>query len=80
AAHMAILARFRSGREEIAQAGQQRFWGYDFRYIPIELISAVYDRFLGEREEERRAKGAYYTPMFLADTVVSQVWDLLSDH
>lgn len=80
AAHMAILARFRSGREEIARAGQQRFWGYDFRYIPIELISAVYDRFLGEREEERRAKGAYYTPMFLADTVVSQVWDLLSDH
>lgn len=80
AAHMAILAQFRSGREEMARGGQQRFWGYDFRYIPIELISAVYDRFLGEREEERRAKGAYYTPMFLADTVVSQVWDLLSDH
>lgn len=79
AAHLAVLARFRSGREEMAQAGQQRFWGYDFRYIPIELVSAVYDRFLGEREEERRAKGAYYTPMFLADTVVSQVWELLSD-
>lgn len=78
-AHMAVLARFRSGREEMARAGQQRFWGYDFRYIPIELVSAVYDRFLGEREEERRAKGAYYTPMFLADTVVSQVWELLSD-
>lgn len=79
-AQLAILARFRSGREEMSQAGQQRFWGYDFRYIPIELVSAVYDRFLGEREEERRAKGAYYTPMFLADTVVSQVWDLLSDN
>ncbi|MEW5997869.1 MAG: N-6 DNA methylase [Pseudomonadota bacterium] len=78
-AQLAILARFRSGREEMGQGGQQRFWGYDFRYIPIELISAVYDRFLGEREEERRAKGAYYTPMFLADTVVSQVWDMLSD-
>lgn len=76
---LAILARFRSGREEMSQTGQQRFWGYDFRYIPIELVSAVYDRFLGEREEERRAKGAYYTPMFLADTVVSQVWDMLSD-
>ena len=78
-AHLTILARFRSGREEMARAGQQRFWGYDFRYIPIELVSAVYDRFLGEREDERRQKGAYYTPMFLADTVVSQAWQLLSD-
>lgn len=76
--HLAILARFRAGREEMAQLGQQRFWGYDFRYIPIELVSAVYDRFLGEREAERRANGAYYTPMFLADTVVSQVWGMLS--
>ena len=58
--------------------GQYRFWGYDFKYIPIELISAVYDRFLGEREAERRAQGAYYTPMFLTDTVISQVWDTLS--
>lgn len=78
-AHLTILARFRSGREEMARSGQQRFWGYDFRYIPIELVSAVYDRFLGERVAERRANGAYYTPMFLADTVVSQAWDLLPD-
>lgn len=78
-AHLTILARFRSGREEMANSGQQRFWGYDFRYIPIELVSAVYDRFLGEREAERRANGAYYTPMFLADTVVSQVWEMLPD-
>lgn len=78
-AHLTILAQFRSGREEMAHSGQQRFWGYDFRYIPIELVSAVYDRFLGEREAERRANGAYYTPMFLADTVVSQAWEMLPD-
>ena len=77
AAHLAILARFREGREEMGKLGQLRFWGYDFRYIPIELVSAVYDRFLGNKEEERREQGAYYTPMFLADTVVSQVWDAL---
>lgn len=77
-AHLTILARFRSGRDEMAHSGQQRFWGYDFRYIPIELVSAVYDRFLGQRVAERRANGAYYTPMFLADTVVSQVWEMLS--
>jgi hypothetical protein len=77
ASHLDIIARFRTGREEMSRGGQHRFWGYNFRYIPIELVSAVYDRFLGEKEEERREQGAYYTPMFLADTVVSQVWELL---
>jgi len=76
--HLDVLARFRAGREEMGRGGQLRFWGYNFRYIPIELVSAVYDRFLGEQKEQRRKKGAYYTPMFLADTVVSQVWELLS--
>lgn len=75
--YLNILARFRAGHEEMA-AGQLRFWGYNFKHIPIELISAVYDRFLGEREAERREHGAYYTPMFLADCVVSQVWETLS--
>lgn len=76
--HLAILERFRSGREEMRKGGGQlRFWGYNFRYIPIELVSAVYDRFLAEHK--KRKEGAYYTPMFLADTVVSQVWDQLSD-
>lgn len=74
--HLNILACFRVGQEEMS-TGQLRFWGYNFKHIPIELISAVYDRFLGEREAERRKHGAYYTPMFLADTVVSQVWDAL---
>lgn len=54
-AHLDVLAQFRSGREEMAK-GQFRFWGYNFRYIPIELVSAVYDRFLGEREEERKRR------------------------
>ena len=78
-AHLRTLARFRSGREEMQeQGGQYRLWRqYDFRYVPIELISAVYDRFLGEREPDRRARGAYYTPMFLADTVISEVWERL---
>ena len=49
--HLNILHRFRSGREEMrGHVGQYRLWGYDFKYIPIELISAVYDRFLGEND------------------------------
>ena len=77
-AHLRTLARFRDGREVIdATGGQLRFWGYDFKYIPIELISAVYDRFLGTQKVQRRARGAYYTPMFLADTVISALWETL---
>lgn len=77
---MDILKRFRDGREEMsATSVQLRFWGYDFRYIPVELISAVYDRFLGEDEAARRDAGAYYTPMFLVDTVISSVWENLPE-
>lgn len=79
-AHLTTLARFRSGQEEMADGGGQlRFWGYDFKYIPIELVSAVYDRFLGARKSERRKRGAYYTPMFLADTVISALWEALPE-
>ena len=79
ASHLAILSRYRSGREEMhGPGGQYRLWPYNFKYIPVELISAVHDRFLVERGSDgRRADGAYYTPMFLADIVVSHVWDRL---
>ena len=76
--HLQVLARFRHGREEMA-SGQMRLWGYDFQYMPIALISAVYDRFLKEEEGKKNAEGAFYTPMFLADVVVNQVWDEFSD-
>ncbi|MGF6175446.1 HsdM family class I SAM-dependent methyltransferase [Ensifer sp. 4252] len=76
--HLRTLARFRHGREEMA-SGQRRLWGYDFQYMSIGLISAVYDRFLKEEAEKKSADGAFYTPMFLADVVVNQLWDELSD-
>lgn len=78
--HLHILQRFRLGKEEMAgSGGQMRFWGYDFRYIPVELISAVYDRFLGHDVSSRKETGAFYTPMFLADSVVSSTWSFLSE-
>ena len=76
--HLRTLARFRHGREEMV-SGQLRLWGYDFRYMSIGLISAVYDRFLKEEAEKKSSDGAFYTPMFLADVVVNQLWDDLSD-
>jgi hypothetical protein len=76
--HLRTLARFRHGREEMS-SGQLRLWGYDFKYMSIGLISAVYDRFLKEEAEKKSADGAFYTPMFLADMAVNQLWDELSD-
>lgn len=74
--HLATLASFRSGREVMYdQVSQLRFWGYDFKCIPIELVSSVYDRFLGIRSSKSKQRGAYYTPMFLADTTVGVIWD-----
>ena len=47
------------------------FWAYDFRLIPIETISSVYEDFLKKEDEpNKRTKGAYYTPRFLAETIV----------
>ena len=78
--HLQTLAQFRNGHVEMGNGhGQLRFFGYDFRYIPIELVSAVYDRFLGAQQGLRRTRGAYYTPMFLADTVISAVWEHLPE-
>ena len=72
--HLKVLAPFRSGKEEMHEAGGQlRLWGYDFEYIPVELISAVYDRFLDVRKQASR--GQYHTPMYVATSVVSQLWD-----
>lgn len=76
--HLRILADFRHGTVDM-KTGQLRFLGYDFEFMPIALISAVYDRFLNEEEERKNADGAYYTPMFLADFAVNQVWDELSE-
>ena len=72
--HLDVLAPFHSGKEEMHGTGDQlRLWGYDFKYIPVELISAVYDRFLDV--QKRASRGQYHTPMYVATSVVSQLWD-----
>ncbi len=76
--HLRVLSEFRHGKIEMA-TGQLRFLGYDFEFMPIALISAVYDRFLNDEEERKNAEGAYYTPMFVADFAVNQIWDELVD-
>lgn len=50
-------------------SGQQDFWNYDFSYIPVELLSGIYESFIGD---EKHAMGAYYTPRQLANLVIEQ--------
>lgn len=54
------------------------FEAYDFSHIPIETLSCVYEQFLHDTDEsdgESRGKtlGAYYTPIPLADYVISEL-------
>lgn len=79
--HLQLLMRFRKGEEELSKLGhdQLRLWGYDFRYISVELISEVYDNFLHSIPNHQKNLGTYYTPAFLADQVVSTTWSLLSE-
>lgn len=43
------------------------FQAYQFDYIPIETLSSVYEQFI----DERKLKGAFYTPEVLADYLLS---------
>lgn len=43
---------------------------YDFSIIPIEFVSNVYESFIGEKDQEK--EGAYYTPLFLVDYILSE--------
>jgi len=74
--HLGPIIEFREGRYDM-ETGQAWFWPYDFRFIPVELISAIYDRFLNEDDKARKDSGAYFTPRFLADLVVDQVWNAM---
>lgn len=54
------------------QTGQGDFWNYDFSYIPVELLSGVYESFL--TPEQQAEHGAYYTPRNLAMFAVDQAF------
>ncbi len=53
------------------ETGQTNFWHYDFRFIPVELISGIYESFLSV---EKKEVGAYYTPRNLANLVVDRAF------
>ncbi|HKQ39938.1 MAG TPA: N-6 DNA methylase, partial [Verrucomicrobiae bacterium] len=95
ARHVEVLIKLLSGYDFVQEQPVLDFDFYDFRLIPIELISAIYEDFIsaGEQQAEvpknhgksktmRRKTGAYYTPPRLAELVVdiaTENWDTLLD-
>lgn len=63
--HIQTLCDFLHGTH--VRTGQRRFWPFDFGYIPIETISAIYEHFL---RDEEVGNGAFYTPRVLAEVVL----------
>ena len=68
--HIKTLNDFFQGMNVVT--GQSLFWPYDFEFIPIETVSAIYERFLKATDEQ---KGAFYTPRFLAEVVLDTALD-----
>ena len=69
--HLENLILFLGGHN--VETGQRSlgFWPYNFKMIPVETISAIYQDFLAtEDREKQRKRGAFYTPRFLAEMVV----------
>jgi N-6 DNA Methylase len=68
--HLAMLRSLFT--TDLVSGGQLLFfWAYNFEFIPIELISAIYEEFL--YQEESGKDGAYYTPPMLVDFMLDQV-------
>ena len=66
--HLVILAELFAGGN--IKARQRSFFNiFDFDFIPIELISNIYETFLSEIQDRDKA---FYTPPFLVDYVLSQ--------
>lgn len=66
--HLEAICRFLNGDKVRESQRSLGFWAYDFKFIPVETISAIYEDFL-EKEDgsEKRKSGAYHTPRFLAE-------------
>ena len=69
--HLEKLIQFLGGHDVASGQRTLGFWPYDFKMIPVETISAIYQDFLAaEDRENQQRRGAFYTPRFLAEMVV----------
>lgn len=81
ASHIEVLRDLLNGVEY--RQGSLGFPAYDFRLIPIETISAIYESFLHNESQKRQDQtGSFYTPRHLAEMTVDVAtdgWDTLLD-
>lgn len=73
--HVELVAGVFNGDEMTVDGCAQMhldFQAYRFEYIPIELLSSIYEQFLHEQDVEK-SQGAIYTPEFLADYLLSEM-------
>lgn len=77
-AHVQLVASVFAGAEihveatGIAQQLHLAFRAYDFRHIPVETLSSIYEQFL-HAQQKGKSDGAYYTPEVLADYLISEI-------
>ncbi|SHL60137.1 HsdM family class I SAM-dependent methyltransferase [Haladaptatus paucihalophilus] len=65
--HLLIISRFLNGIN--LRTGQTRLFPYRFDLIPIELISSIYEHFVGESD----TGGTYYTRPEMADYMIDEL-------
>ncbi len=75
ARHLEIVKELVGGRTEI-ETGQGRLWRfYDFKVIPVELMSSIYENFLYSKDAQAATElSVHYTPINLVDLVLDEVF------
>lgn len=69
--HIRQIRDFLDGQKIGSSLRNLGFWAYDFKLIPVETISAIYEEFLAHEDPNRkRETGAFYTPRFLAEMTI----------
>jgi len=69
--HLGMLSSLVEGRLDMGQRQRCLWKQYAFDAFPLELISSIYEEFIGEK------RGVHYTPSYLVDFVLDGVlpWD-----
>ncbi|MGI0493491.1 HsdM family class I SAM-dependent methyltransferase [Alkalinema pantanalense CENA528] len=78
ARHLQIVKDLVCGTTEI-ESGQGRLWRfYDFKVIPVELISSIYENFLYSKDSQAAEEtSVHYTPVNLVDLVLDEIFTKL---
>lgn len=74
-----LIADFLTGEIEIATRQGFLWKQYDFKYLPAEIISAIYENFIQAdslKEKGQTEKGVVYTPIHLVHLLIDELMPL----